>query len=204
MSASSWSADRTTHVKIVAVSVVAAVAVGLVGVSARVADPASGTARTLLPREEATPLVVAVHIPDPPAIPCRQQAWPNVDRHCLSWTSPQSGPPVVARGATGNPATRTPEAASESQSARRLALANDGQPSVSRVRKVQRRTIESARVAHRGNDDLSDVPVRGFAGETRHDVVRPTNAQDVYYYSARPLSTPQASTPFSSLPVTGR
>jgi hypothetical protein len=59
-------------------------------------------------------------------------------------------------------------------------------------------------VAHRGNDDLGDLPLRGFGGDTRHDVIRPTNSQDVYYYSARPLSRQQASTPFSSLSGMGR
>jgi hypothetical protein len=116
MFASSWYADRATHIKVVTVSLMAAAAVALVGASARVADPASETARTLLPKEEETPLVVAVSIPDPPEIPCRRQAWPNVDRHCLAWTAP-SGPPVVAGGATASPVARMPEVASQSQSA---------------------------------------------------------------------------------------
>jgi hypothetical protein len=38
-------ADRTTHLKIVAVSLVAAIAVILVGITARIADPDTATAR---------------------------------------------------------------------------------------------------------------------------------------------------------------
>jgi hypothetical protein len=38
-------ADRTTHLKIVAVSLIAAIAVILVGITARIADPDTTTAR---------------------------------------------------------------------------------------------------------------------------------------------------------------
>jgi hypothetical protein len=38
-------ADRTTHLKIVAVSLIAAIAVILVGITARIADPDTATAR---------------------------------------------------------------------------------------------------------------------------------------------------------------
>jgi hypothetical protein len=218
MIGSSWSASRTTHVKIVVVSLSAATVVALVGAFGRVADPASGSARTLQTRQEVTPLVVAEHTSGPPAISCRPQAWPNVDRHCPSWTSPQSGAPVVAGDATVNPATRMPEVASVLPQADRdagdppAASKETAQPfeseagrlSVLRVRKVERRTLESARVVHRGNDDLGDLPLRGFAGDTRNDVLRPTNVQDVYYYASRPLPSLSDSMPFSSLPGTQR
>jgi hypothetical protein len=45
MNSSLWSADRNTHIKIVAVSLVAAIVVMAVGVSARIADPGAVTAR---------------------------------------------------------------------------------------------------------------------------------------------------------------
>jgi hypothetical protein len=38
-------ADRTTHLKIVAVSLIAAIAVILVGITARIADPDTASAR---------------------------------------------------------------------------------------------------------------------------------------------------------------
>jgi hypothetical protein len=28
-----------------------------------------------------------VQIPDPPAVPCKQQSWYNADRSCLTWTA---------------------------------------------------------------------------------------------------------------------
>jgi hypothetical protein len=34
--------------------------------------------------------VAAARIPDPPAVPCGMQAWPNADRKCLTWTAPRA------------------------------------------------------------------------------------------------------------------
>jgi hypothetical protein len=45
MNSSLWSADRSTHLKIVAVSLVAAIAVLAVGISARISDSGTMTAR---------------------------------------------------------------------------------------------------------------------------------------------------------------
>jgi hypothetical protein len=33
--------------------------------------------------------VAAIYVPDPPAAPCKRQAWPNTDRGCQRWTVPQ-------------------------------------------------------------------------------------------------------------------
>src|SRR5215468_6882685 len=33
--------------------------------------------------------VAAIYVPDPPAVPCKRQTWPNTDRGCLPWTVPQ-------------------------------------------------------------------------------------------------------------------
>jgi hypothetical protein len=41
--------------------------------------------------EGQTAAVAAARIPDPPAVPCSMQAWPNADRKCLPWTAPQAG-----------------------------------------------------------------------------------------------------------------
>ena len=213
MTGSSWSANRTTHVKIVVVSLSAATVVALVGVFGRVADPASGSARTLQTRQDVTPIVVAEHMSGSLAMPCRPQAWPNVDRHCPSWTSPQRGAPVGADDAIANLVTRMPEVASvllqadrdagdqpaASKETAQPSESEAGRLSVLRVRKIERRTIESTRVVHGGNDDLGDLPLRGFAGDTRNGVLRPTNIQDVYYYASRPLPRLLESTPFGSL-----
>jgi hypothetical protein len=40
--------------------------------------------------EGQTAAVAAARIPDPPAVPCSMQAWPNADRKCLPWTAPQA------------------------------------------------------------------------------------------------------------------
>ena len=36
-----------------------------------------------------TAVAAAAPIPDPPALPCSMQAWPNADRKCLDWTAPR-------------------------------------------------------------------------------------------------------------------
>ena len=40
--------------------------------------------------ETQTMVVAAAPIPDPPALPCSMQAWPNADRKCLEWTAPRA------------------------------------------------------------------------------------------------------------------
>jgi hypothetical protein len=40
--------------------------------------------------ETQTTAVAAGPIPDPPALPCSMQAWPNADRKCLDWTAPRA------------------------------------------------------------------------------------------------------------------
>ena len=42
-----WSADRNTHLKIIAVSLAASLVVITVGINARVADPGTATARVI-------------------------------------------------------------------------------------------------------------------------------------------------------------
>jgi hypothetical protein len=45
----------------------------------------------LAPTDETqTTTVAAALIPDPPAVPCSLQAWPNADRKCLDWTAPRA------------------------------------------------------------------------------------------------------------------
>jgi len=44
------------------------------------------------PTDETQTMAVAAAapIPDPPALPCSMQAWPNADRKCLDWTAPRA------------------------------------------------------------------------------------------------------------------
>ena len=35
-------------------------------------------------------LIANSRIPDPPALPCKKQAWWNADRICLTWTAPRA------------------------------------------------------------------------------------------------------------------
>lgn len=102
MSRSRFSVDRFARVKVAVVSLVAGMVVTTVATGARVAEPASATGRPFpLPQQE------DVVVPD---VPCRRQVWPNMDRHCLSWTAPAGS----SRGGIGrdNTITRLPESAS--------------------------------------------------------------------------------------------
>jgi len=42
------------------------------------------------PTDESQTAVAAARVPDPPALPCSMQAWPNADRKCLEWTAPRA------------------------------------------------------------------------------------------------------------------
>ncbi len=37
-----------------------------------------------------TAALASARVPDPPALPCSMQAWPNADRKCLEWTAPRA------------------------------------------------------------------------------------------------------------------
>jgi hypothetical protein len=37
-----------------------------------------------------TAALASARVPDPPALPCSMQAWPNADRKCLDWTAPRA------------------------------------------------------------------------------------------------------------------
>src|SRR5262249_25629160 len=42
------------------------------------------------PTDETQTTAMASPVPDPPALPCSMQAWPNADRKCLDWTAPRA------------------------------------------------------------------------------------------------------------------
>jgi cytoskeletal protein RodZ len=48
------------------------------------------------PTDESQTAVAAARVPDPPALPCSMQAWPNADRKCLEWTAPRAEAASVA------------------------------------------------------------------------------------------------------------
>jgi hypothetical protein len=52
---------------------------------------------------EVRPVVAHARVPDPPALPCKQQTWPNADRGCLKWTAPRA----VAQSESGAQKSRT-------------------------------------------------------------------------------------------------
>jgi hypothetical protein len=61
-----------------------------------------------------------------------------------------------------------------------------GKKSVRRDLAAKRPASEAVRAMRRFGDDLRDIPVSSYAadGTRRNIVIRPTNIQDVYYYSA--------------------
>jgi hypothetical protein len=48
------------------------------------------------PTDESQTAVAAARVPDPPAVPCSMQAWPNADRKCLEWTAPRAAAAATA------------------------------------------------------------------------------------------------------------
>src|SRR5437899_1281962 len=44
-------------------------------------------------------------IPDPPALSCDKQSWPNADRACLLWTMPREAVKAEASDAQNRPVT---------------------------------------------------------------------------------------------------
>jgi len=206
MSSSLSRADRLTHLKVVVLSLVAGIGVAAGAVSMRLAEP-SAASRVFpsqpQPREEQVVTVV------PDDIPCRKQVWPNIDRKCLTWTKTANADAdanVAAVDASAGNATREPETAAHdvtpAQHDAQLAAA-ELSPAAAKQAETERKARIAARakrererarrmIARAHNDDLSDMPVNGFAGTTRRSTLRATNSQDVYYYATRPAPQQQS------------
>jgi hypothetical protein len=156
-----------------------------------------------------TPILATVE-----PIPCKQQAWPMMDRKCLTWTAPEKikvagddvrpaervaslvdlkpeetiapPPPVAAK----TPETKTPETKpAETKAAVVAEPAPAPEPEPVRATPVERAaapraTLRPAPVTR--NPALGGITVqaRSTVG-TRTIVVRPTNPQDALYYAAR-------------------
>jgi hypothetical protein len=157
-----------------------------------------------VPADEGAPLFPAAGtIPDPPALPCKRQAWPNTDRGCLKWTAqrpelassePDRAPVHIAVQASMLPSAAQRDEVGTRDSAHQapappqpttLASEAPGERSPRLPRTAQRSQSEAARTM-RG---LGDTPARISVvastsdGTRRAIVIRPTSMQDVYYYS---------------------
>ena len=201
MSCSLSRADRLTHLKIVVLSLVAGIGVAAGAVSMRLADTGTATSRPFpQPREEQVVTVV------PDDIPCRKQVWPNVDRKCLKWTATADANLAASDANAGNVAREPANAAHDVTPAQHEAQLAAAQltPAAAKQAEAERKARIAARakrererarraIARANNDDLSDVPVNGFAGSTtRRSTIRATNSQDVYYYATRPAPQQQS------------
>jgi hypothetical protein len=207
MSSSLARAGRRTHLKVVVVSLAAGIAVVAVAMTARLADKNPGGRPAWLPAPKETTLVTELN--DPPSIPCRQQTWPNIDRQCLSWTATagassdgraadtlmtvrvQEAPAprkdetrVGAPAATPTSAPTPVTAATQSAGAAPAKRVKQARDTKSRLARHGR----NERIARRGNDDLSDLPLNSYGAAQRRGAIRPTNPQDAYYYASPPAS----------------
>src|SRR5215468_8711464 len=200
MSSSLSRADRLTHLKIVVLSLVAGIGVAAGAVSMRLADTGTATSRPFpQPREEQVVTVV------PDDVPCRKQVWPNVDRKCLKWTATADANLAASDANAGNVAREPANAAHDVTLAQHEAQLAAAQltPAAAKQAEAERKARIAARakrererarrmIARAHNDDLSDMPVNGFAGTTRRSTLRATNSQDVYYYATRPAPQQQS------------
>jgi len=148
-----------------------------------------------LPANEGTLLFPAVGaIPDPPALPCKHQAWPNADRGCLKWTArrqqPASSEPDRASDHVAAPTSMQPPATQHGELATPDVPIDAATPTIEASaerpapspRTAQRRTGETAR---KSADMPRSIAVMASAsdGTRRKIVIRPTSMQDIYYYA---------------------
>jgi hypothetical protein len=104
---------------------------------------------------------------------------------------PAAPPAVAARPPRQAAATRAP---AENETAPRASAANETAPRAAAAKKkasrqeqaAKRSTREALGVVRRFGETLPEIPVRSYApdGTQRTIVIRPTNIQDSYYYSA--------------------
>lgn len=155
------------------------------------------------------PVVIAAETP----LPCRLQAWPMIDRKCLTWTAPPKSDaaveaparaaPIVAalatKADTETAAPEAPEAAPtakpqpvEPEVAAEPEIAAEPEPPALRPSLASERIpAATPRSAHRPAP-APRIPAPGeilvtarSATGTRTIVIRPTTPQDALYYAAR-------------------
>ena len=162
--------------------------------------------------ETQTITVAAAPIPDPPAVPCSMQAWPNADRKCLDWTAPRadvagktrtdgaqkavaSAPSPDKRAAGGQPSTvgmsRRGDAAGCGSCSGCASHAGARQrhprsrPRPSRARPAHAKQTKALAVMRGFGDNLNDVRLNAYAsdGSSRRSATR--SAQDRSYFGNR-------------------
>jgi hypothetical protein len=148
-----------------------------------------------------------VEVPPParttPEPPARDSARAATPRQAAAGEPPTFAPSLLAPPTGGTPSTFTSsppvppaDAAPQSVAAQpRAPAANESAPRASAAKKASRReqaakrstnTNEALGVVRRFGETLPEIPVRSYApdGTQRTIVIRPTNIQDSYYYSA--------------------
>ena len=153
--------------------------------------------------ETQTITVAAAPIPDPPAVPCSLQAWPNADRKCLDWTAPRAAvaetrtdgaPKAVASDKRAAPSTvgmavaATPPAAEAAVDAPAAPVQAEAQakPAPAKSRTATHAKQTKALAVMRGfGDNLNDVRLNAYAsdGSSRRSATR--SAQDRSYFGNR-------------------
>jgi hypothetical protein len=157
--------------------------------------------------ETQTITVAAAPIPDPPAVPCSLQAWPNADRKCLDWTAPRadaaeprtdgaqkavaSAPSPDKRAApstVGMAIAATPpavEAAVDAPAAPVQAAEAQAKPAPAKSRTATHAKSKALAVMRGFGDNLNDVRLNAYAydGSSRRSATR--SAQDRSYFGNR-------------------
>jgi hypothetical protein len=156
--------------------------------------------------ETQTITVAAAPIPDPPAVPCSLQAWPNADRKCLDWTAPRadaaepridsaqkavaSAPSSDKRAApstVGMAVAATPPAAEAAVDAPAAPVQAEAQakPAPAKSRTATHAKSKALAVMRGFGDNLNDVRLNAYAsdGSSRRSATR--SAQDRSYFGNR-------------------
>jgi hypothetical protein len=156
--------------------------------------------------ETQTTTVAAAPIPDPPAVPCSLQAWPNADRKCLDLTAPRaavaetrtdgaqkavaSAPSPDKRAApstVGMAVAATPPAAEAAVDAPAAPVQAEAQakPAPAKSRTATHAKSKALAVMRGFGDNLNDVRLNAYAydGSSRRSATR--SAQDRSYFGNR-------------------
>jgi len=154
--------------------------------------------------ETQTTAVAAAPIPDPPAVPCSMQAWPNADRKCLDWTAPRadaaeartdgaqkavaSAPSPDKRAApstVGMAVAATPPAAEALVDAPAAPVQAEAKPAPAKSRTATHAKSKALAVMRGFGDNLNDVRLNAYAydGSSRRAATR--SAQNRSYFGTR-------------------
>lgn len=167
------------------------------------------------PTAETQTIAVAAAIPDPPAVPCSMQAWPNADRKCLDWTAPRAevaetktdgaqkavatAPPSNKRATpAAQPSTvgmsvaatpPAPEAAPEASAAPTAPASAQAEApaeaAAAKSRNVAHAKTKALAVMRGFGDNLNDVRLNAYAYDGSSRRSATRSAQDRSYYGTR-------------------